>query len=96
MLKKRFRVLLLVQEYPFATQTQIIAALAALHNFIVVHDPGEISELEEELETEVNTDDAWSAHQAAISREERSRATKFRDNIALAMWEDYTERHRHR
>ena len=58
MLKKQFRVLLLTQEYPFATQTQIIAALAALHNFIVVHDPGEIFELEEELETEVNADDA--------------------------------------
>lgn len=57
-MKKRFRVLLLTQEYSFATQAQIIPALAVLHNFISLHDPGETSELELELEIGSDADDA--------------------------------------
>jgi hypothetical protein len=95
-MKKRFRVLLLAQEYSFATQAQIIPALAVLHNFISLHDPGKTSELELELETGSDADDAWSIHQAAIPREERTRAAKHRDRIASEMWKDYTARHRNR
>jgi hypothetical protein len=89
-LKKRFKVLLLAQEYSFTTQARIIPALAALHNFIITHDPSEISL--QEVETEMNEDNGWGAHQAAIPREERSRAVERRDGIALAMWEEYTAR----
>ena len=89
-LKKRFKVLLLTQEYSFATQAQIVPALAALHNFILIHDSNDISEDELELEAEPVAGDAWSNYQVAVSREERTRATKRRDTIALAMWENYT------
>jgi hypothetical protein len=89
-LKKRFKVLLLAQEYSLATQTQIVPALAALHNFIIIHDPSEISE--HEVETEPNADDAWSNDQAAVPDEERTRAAARRDSIATAMWEEYVSR----
>ena len=89
-MKKHFKTLLLAQEYSFATQARIIPALAVLHNFIVIHDPNEISQ--HEVETEQSTDDAWSGHQAAVPREERTRAAAHRDGIAKAMWEEYASR----
>jgi hypothetical protein len=89
-LKKRFRILLLAQEYPFITQAQMVAAVAALHNFIILHDPSEISS--REVDTEPNVDDFWSMHQATVPREERTRAAERRDRIAMAMWEDYVAR----
>ena len=97
-LKKHFKVLLLAQEYSFATQAQIVSALAALHNFIITHDPKEISTISpDEVETDSDADNAWSIHQASIPREERIRAAVHRDQIALMMWEDYNTRlpHRH-
>ena len=93
-LKKRFKVLLLAQEYSFATQAQIVPALAALHNFILIHDPSDISEDRLDTEPEPNTDrdDTWSRNQGAVSQEERTRAAERRERIALAMWEDYIAR----
>ena len=38
-MKKRFRVLLLPQEYPIEMQVRLVSALAALHNIIRVYDP---------------------------------------------------------
>ena len=91
-MKKRFKVLLLAQEYSLATQALIVPALAALHNLIIVHDPGDISLHEDETIAGSNADDAWSTHQAAISREERTRANDRRDQLAMAMWNDYIAR----
>jgi hypothetical protein len=56
-LKKRFRVLLVAQEYPFATQTQIISAVALLHNFIIMNDPDKNSILDD-VEPEASLDDS--------------------------------------
>ena len=67
-LKRRFQVLLLAQEYSFGTQAKIIPAVAALHNFIIDHDPSEISWTEVEIEPDI--DSAWGHHQAAVSRQE--------------------------
>jgi hypothetical protein len=89
-LKRRFKVLHSAQEYPFATQAQTVAALAALHNFIITHDPSEMSLGEDE--TGPDEENAWSDHHAAVPREERTRAAKRRDNIAKAMWEEYLRR----
>jgi hypothetical protein len=91
-LKKRFKVLLLAQEYSFATQSQLVSALAALHNFIIIHNPGEISQ--KEVEDEQNGDNARSAHQGAVPSEERTRAAQHRKVIAKAMWEEYITRSR--
>jgi hypothetical protein len=82
-------VLLLAQEYPFSTQTQIVPALAALYNFIVIHDP-EI--LQDEDEIEPNADDGWNSYHSAIPRDEQTRASERRDRIAMEMWEEYIAR----
>ena len=97
-MKKRFKVLLLPPEYPFTTQAQIIPALALLHNFIMHHDPGEIShdDLDDEDGSEPGADDVEGALQATTSREERTRAAEHRDRIALAMWNEYSTRAPHR
>ena len=61
-MKKHFKVLLLLPEYPFTTQAQIIFALVLLHNFIMHHDPGEIShdDLDDEDSSEPDADDVGS------------------------------------
>ncbi len=69
----------------------MISALVVLHNFIVIHDPGEISKHEIELDTEPDEDNT-QFDQATISHDERTRATTHRDCMALAMWEDYNVR----
>jgi hypothetical protein len=91
-MKKRFKVLLLPQEYSFTTQTQLIAALAALHNFIIIHDSRDI--YEEEVEFEMSTDDSRGEHQGAVPREEQIRAAERRDHMAMTMWEEYVARPR--
>ena len=40
-LKRRFRILLLAPEYTLHIQARIPAALCAIHNFIIKHDPAE-------------------------------------------------------
>lgn len=45
-----------------------------------------------EVETEANSDEAWSRHQAEVPREERTRAAERRDRIAKDMWENYIAR----
>jgi DDE superfamily endonuclease len=95
-LKKRFKVLLLAQEYSFATQAQIVPAVAALHNFILAHNPNEELTTEDETEPNVdNEDDDQGIHQAAVPYNERTRAGERRDRMAMEMWEDYIERQAH-
>jgi hypothetical protein len=89
-LKKRFKVLIIAQEYSFATQSQLVSALAALHNFIIIHDPGEI--IQEEVHYEPAVDDPWNNDQGAVPRNERTRAAERRDRIAKEMWEEYVTR----
>jgi len=47
----------------------MISALVVLHNFIVIHDPGEISKHEIELDTELDEDNT-QINQATISHDE--------------------------
>jgi hypothetical protein len=72
-----------VQEYSFGIQAQIMSALMALHNFIIVHDPSEMSL--NEVKPELNLNDTRSSYQAAVSHQEQIRAMAHRDHIALAM-----------
>jgi hypothetical protein len=91
-LKKRYKILLLAQEYSLQTQAQIVPALTALHNFIAVHDPTDISEYEDEDEVGSDSNDSWGGQQAEVSRDERTRAARRRDLIADRMWNEYTTR----
>lgn len=69
-------------------QARIPAALAAIHNFIRVHDP-------DELEGFVDADDiepgffAGELAEGQTRTAEKRRANTRRDGIAAEMWEQY-------
>ena len=91
--KRRFKVLMIAQEYSPEMQLQLISGLAVIHNFICTYDP---SNLPEDSEMEMATGlsgevERMTANLAdqAISSEERNQAAECRDTIALAMWDDY-------
>ena len=86
--KRRFKVLLVAQEYNLKTQAWLIPALAVIHNFIHIHDPGDLPESEANYEggngdgdgdNDGNDDDddvpeVWGAR---------------REKIAQDMWDEY-------
>jgi hypothetical protein len=93
-LKKRFKVLIVPQEYEIEIQAQLVSALSVVHNFIRVHDPHDLigSDDDDEDQPEVLRDGSL---QRNITAAERIRATARRDKIAEAMWADYVKRRRH-
>jgi hypothetical protein len=97
-LKKRFKVLTIAQEYELDTQALIVSALSVLHNFIRTHDPDDL--VEEEDENHGARHQERNPHEADLQRnitaEERDRATARRDRIAAAMWADYVRGGRRR
>jgi len=69
-------------------QARIPAALAAIHNFICVHDPDELASFTESADLErgfVSGELAAGQTRAA----EKRRATMRQDEIAAAMWVQY-------
>lgn len=86
-LKQRFRILLLPPAFGLDIQARIPASLSALHNFIRVWDPDEVS-LPEDAEDDPHS---FANAQGDINEggiDERKGSDR-RDRIALAMWEDY-------
>jgi hypothetical protein len=77
-------------------QAQIPAALAALHNFILTHDPTDLDRFPEaqcmddqpgvRTPNEINI---GSLASGITTRNEKIRAEQKRDRIAAEMWEDY-------
>ena len=98
--KRRFKVLVIAQEYSPEMQSRLISGLAVIHNFIRAYDPSDLPE-DSEMETvtglsgEVERMTANLADQA-VGSEERNRAAERRDTIALAMWDDYQRNQRGR
>ena len=87
-LKRRFRILVYPAEIDMDLQARIPAALAAIHNFIRVHDPDELASFTESADLErgfVSGELAAGQTRAA----EKRRATMRRDEIAAAMWVQY-------
>ena len=89
-------------EYSLSTQAKIPGAIAALHNFIHVHDPDDLAhddgDNSDDSETEdfeyFNTGDNPITPESLgghISQAEKDRASAKRDEIAMAMWNDYEE-----
>jgi hypothetical protein len=86
-------------EYGLRTQAKIPAAIAALHNFVHVHDPDDLAM--EEGDNGDDLDDGIGNGEEIpitpenlggyISQAEKDRAGAKRDEIAKAMWEDYVE-----
>jgi hypothetical protein len=72
-------------------QARLPPALGAVHNFIRIHDPGEINEFRLEDFDRGTIDNrggmGLAAGPAGIA--ERDRADVRRDGIAQAMWVDY-------
>lgn len=84
--KRRSKVLVIAQEYSLETQSQLISALAVLHNIICVYDPSDVLDDPNE---EIPQYDTPSIANWAIGPEEWVRAAKRRDKIAQDMWNEY-------
>jgi hypothetical protein len=71
-------------------QARIPAALAALHNFIMEHDPFDLSEYMETADPAPGiVPDFGMLSEQLPDRSEKSRAEQRRDEIAQQMWDDY-------
>lgn len=76
-------------------QARIPAALAALHNYVRLHDPeDEIFVVERETLLDASTsppnqDLPGEYRSGYVSTEERNRASVRRDQIAQELWEQY-------
>jgi hypothetical protein len=86
-LKRRYRILLLAPEYSLEIQARIPSALAAIHNFIRLHDS-------EEGTLEGDIDDSMHGHFGEYSNPHAPATVEDevdmrRDHIAQAMWDDY-------
>ncbi|KAF8815798.1 hypothetical protein BYT27DRAFT_7070751, partial [Phlegmacium glaucopus] len=100
--KRRFKLMAAAAEYSIHTQAKIPGAIAALHNFVHVHDPDDLAE--EDGDNSDDSDDEETPHRQPheipitpenlgghISQAEKDRASAKRDEIAKAMWEKYVE-----
>ena len=73
-----------------AIQARIPPALAAVHNFICIHDEYEILEFEEDLEDgEPREHNYGELAEGPPSHAEKTCSEVKRDEIAQAMWESY-------
>jgi len=78
------------------TQAQISPALCAIHNFIQIHNPMEIEDFVNKDLVDTDPDKLpvrGDLAEGPADHAERQQATKDRDNIAAAMWRDYTRIH---
>lgn len=92
--KRRFKILLNPPEYSLQMQAMIVPALAALHNFIRLHDSSDViasaSDAEQSSQNGYPTGPTEIGELGFhISAEERTQAALKRDRIALDMWADY-------
>ena len=87
LLKQCFRILLLPPAFGLDIQARIPASLSALHNFICVWDPDEVS-IPEDSEDNPHS---FANAQGDINEGgiDKQKGSDRRDRIALAMWEDY-------
>ena len=103
-LKHHFRILLLPLEYNLDIQAHLPAGLAALHNFIQLHEPNPTdNEQDDDTQLEDEGDegggDGGGANEPAVPSggntanatvaEERNAASTMWDRIAQQMWDHY-------
>ena len=77
-------------------QAKVPPSLAAIHNFIMDHDPEDIDEFLEGNENDLDLNPGQPQDnefgvlaEGAVTWDEKERATANRDLIAQAMWDDY-------
>ena len=102
-LKKRWAILTRPPQFNMNIQAKIPPALAALHNFILDHDPHDIDEYlsgnaddtdENDLDPnpgQPQDNEFGNLANGAVTRSEKTRATAARNQIAEAMWRDYQQ-----
>jgi hypothetical protein len=102
-LKKRWAVLIWPPQFDMSIQAKIPPALAALHNFIIDHDPQDIDEYlsgdprsddihEDDLDPnpgQPQNNEFGRLADGAVTQAEKARATIARNQIAEVMWVDY-------
>src|SRR6202040_287029 len=86
--KRWFRLMVAAPEYSLETQTKIVPALCALHNFICVYNLEENIGLEE-LSTQAPRRSPEDFSHQGISVQEKARANTKKDVIAQEMWRQY-------
>ena len=96
-LKKQWSILTCPLQFDMTVQAKVHPALAALHNFIMKHDPNDI----EQYLTRNNDDDLdpnsgqpqanefGDLADGAVTQREKLWAKAARDQIAESMWRDY-------
>ncbi|KAG2075594.1 hypothetical protein BDR04DRAFT_1005441, partial [Suillus decipiens] len=96
--KRHFRLMVAAPEYSLSVQTKLVPALCVLHNFIWVHDPNDEEDLD--LLDEAHANQVIQVVHGrpriedfgqSITPAERERAARKHDDIAEAMWLQYTE-----
>ena len=92
-MKKRFKILTLPQEYNPETQAQIVCMLRVVHNFMKINNPDDPLFKDNTLELDSDMGDTV-ANQCAGSWEWK-RAAAQRDKITCDMWKDYRSKKRH-
>jgi len=87
-LKRCFCILVYPAEINMDLQAHIPAALAAIHNFIHIHDPEELSDFIKSTDLEPGfVSGELAAGQARAA--EKTQAITRRDEIATVMWAQY-------
>ncbi|KAF8156547.1 hypothetical protein B0H34DRAFT_658132, partial [Crassisporium funariophilum] len=93
-MKKHFGILTRPPQFSMAIQAKAPPGLAATHNFIMDHDPGDINECFDEEDLDPNPghpqeNEFGTLADGAVTQAEKDRATEMRNDIAEAMWNDY-------
>lgn len=88
-LKARFTILTIRPRYNLDIVARLPPALAALHNFIRIHDPNEITEYLENSNQELRDEGVLAG--GFPNAAEREAANLRRDEIAHAMWIQYQD-----
>ena len=94
-MKRRFRILVYPPEIAMDLQARIPAALAAIHNFIRIQDPEELTDIAEAEDSERGFVSGELAT-GQPRRAEKEQANARRDKIANAMWAQYQAELLHR
>jgi hypothetical protein len=91
-LKKRFAALSKPMEYSVEDQAKIMQALCVIHNFIRIHDPDDIPKINKvDINPEPMHVSGMDNLRGSVSRAEREKASRKRDEIAKAMWDSYQD-----
>ena len=90
--KKKFWIMVVAPEYPLLTQSKLVLAVGALHNFICSYDPDD-GETRDALEVAWKSPPATPEHlmQRNITQEENAIASARQETIAKEMWAQYEE-----